>query len=218
MAESNKPKLVEEADDQLISVEKPKESVFERFKSKRAPSAESVGTLPSVLTILKIADAKDFVRLHHDEENYWSPETCFVNVPIEGMKRDQLHLIDEDPALANLAPGRILRFRLALATKPYDKLFLCQIPTTNLDNKWNAENLQACEAAKTSWVSATSRGSEGSEGYKVDFTKDKDAFPDPKWPKTTLSDIVEATFEGRMITDHDHPALRRLVGRKQTLK
>jgi hypothetical protein len=120
--------------------------------------------------------------------------------------------------LANLAPGRILRFRLALATKPYDKLFLCQIPTTNLDNKWNAENLQACEAAKTSWVSATSRGSEGSEGYKVDFTKDKDAFPDPKWPKTTLSDIVEATFEGRMITDHDHPALRRLVGRKQTLK
>ena len=36
---------------------------------------------------------------------YWSPELCFVNVPIKGQKRDTLHLIDEDLAMRYLPSG-----------------------------------------------------------------------------------------------------------------
>ena len=57
--------------------------------------------------ITSIAQAKDFVRLHPDEENYWSSELCFVNVPIKGQKRDTLHLIDEDLAMQYLPSGKI---------------------------------------------------------------------------------------------------------------
>jgi hypothetical protein len=76
--------------------------------------------LQGALPHYPIAGAKDFVRLHKDEGKYWSPELCFVVVPIKGQKRDSLQLIDEDLALQYLESGKILRFRLALATKPHD--------------------------------------------------------------------------------------------------
>jgi hypothetical protein len=58
-----------------------------------------------------ISQAKDFARLHPDEEAYWSSELCFVSVPVKGQKRDTMHLIDEDLAMRFLPSGRILRFR-----------------------------------------------------------------------------------------------------------
>ena len=67
------------------------------------------------------------MRLHPDEETYWSPELCFVNVPIKGQKRDTLHLINEDLAMRHLPSGKIQHFRLALATKPHDAFFLCDV-------------------------------------------------------------------------------------------
>ena len=80
-------------------------------------------TLQSPLPVHNMAAAKDFVRLHPDEENYWSAELCFMDVPIKGQKHNTLHLIDEDLALQFLEAGEIKRFRLALATKP-DDVFL----------------------------------------------------------------------------------------------
>src|SRR5258708_3350512 len=93
-------------------------SFLERFKSKRGSTIAGVETLLQALPILKISEANDWVRLHPSED-YWSYELCFVNVPIINDKRDQLHLIDEEIAVMHLSSKRILRFRLALATKPY---------------------------------------------------------------------------------------------------
>jgi hypothetical protein len=178
----------------------------------------NVETLQTGLPHHNIAHAKDFVRLHPNEEAYWSPELCFVNVPIKGQKRDTLHLINEDLAMRHLPSGRILHFRLALATKPFDVFFLCHIPTRNEDNNWNASNLLGCEKAKTAWVQATSRKEEGVEAYKIDLARDADAFPEPKWPEQSLADLIDKTFAGRMIDREDHPALLRLIGAKQSLK
>jgi hypothetical protein len=72
-----------------------------------------------------------------------------VHVPIKGQKRDLLHLINEELAECYLPSDRIQRFRLALATKPYDVFFLCHVPSQNLDNAWNDSNLRACHQAKT---------------------------------------------------------------------
>jgi hypothetical protein len=127
-----------------------------------------------------------------------------------------LHLIDEDLAMQFLPDARILRFRLALATKPFDVFFLCQIPTRNEDNPWNESNLQACEMAKTKWVQATSRKGEGVEGYKIDFSRDPDAFSEPQWPSGSLEELIGRAFTGRLITDESNPALLRLIGAKQS--
>jgi hypothetical protein len=155
--------------------------------------------------------------VHHDEVTYWSPELCFVSVPIKGVKRDTLHLIDEDLAVQYVASGKIRRFRLALATKPFDIFFLCHVPTQNNDNTWNASNVAACEQAKTAWVEVTSRKEEGAESYKVEYARDQDAFPEPNWPQQSLTELILVTFAGRMIEREDDPGLLRLVGAKQSL-
>lgn len=198
-------------------IAKPSAFSLDKFQTKHAAAAASVETLQAGLPHHKMKEAKDFVRLHPDEDYYWSPELCFVSVPIKGQKNDTLHLINEELALSYLPSGKIERFRLALATKPFDAFFLCHVPTQNLDNEWNSSNLLACEQAKTMWVQATSRKSEGADGYQIRVAKDSSAFPDPQWPAQSLGELLEVTFTDRMIDHENHPGLLRLIGAKQEL-
>ena len=205
--------------DEPISIAKPTSGFdLNRFKAKRDPSLAGVATLLTSLPVHKLADARDFIRLHPDEENYWSVELCVVAVPVKGQRRDTLHLIEEELALQYLQPASIRRYKLALGANPDGGFFLCTVPTQNLDNVWNADNLKGCEEAKSRWTRLSSRRDEGVDGYKVDFTLDADAFPEPAWPKQSLSELIEVTFAGRMITNVDHPGMRRLLGVKQSLK
>ena len=200
-----------------LSVKKPGEFRLDAFKSTRDPNIANVETLLTALPHYKIADAKDFVRLHPNETTHWSDELCFVNVPIVGQKRDTLHLIAEELAERHLPSNKIERFRLVLATKPHDVFFLCHVPSRNLDNPWNDTNLTACRTAKTRWSQVTSRKGEGVEGYQVTYAKDEDAFPAPRWPKQSLNELIYVTFTGCMILSEDHAGLLRLIGAKQSL-
>jgi hypothetical protein len=211
--------MVTNADEAETSapIQKPGAFSLDKFKSKRGAAIANVGTMQGALPHFKISEAKDFVRLHPNEELYWSTELCFVNVPIQGQKKDTLHLIDEDLALQYLPSGKIIRHRLALATKPHNNFFLCHVPSQNIDNPWNESNLAACEQAKSLWVMATSRKAEGAESYKIDFARDQDAFPETKWPTQLLDELISTTFAGRMIDNDRHPGLLRLIGAKQDI-
>jgi hypothetical protein len=211
-------KPTEEINAAIVPLRKPGAFSLDKFKSTKGPSAGGVETLQAGLPHSSISQAKDFVRLHHDEDNYWSPELCFVSVPVKGQKRDTLHLIDEELAVRFLSSGRIKRMRLALASKPYDVFFLCEVPTQNLDNPWNDTAWQACLRAKIQWVAATSRKDEGVEGYHLEVARDPEAFGKPKWPTQSLSELIEKAFSGRMIDHAEHPALLRLIGAKQNLE
>ena len=157
----------------------------------------------------------DFVRLHEDESSeYWTPELAFTMVPVPKAPA-MLHLINTSLAARFMQPKSILRYRLALASKPYGMFFLCTIPSTNLDNVWNSTMLQACQQAKTLWTKALSRKAEGKEGYKVEKTEDLDAFDPPVWPTQTMNELIEVTFEGRMIMEEDCAEMRRLRGLRQ---
>jgi hypothetical protein len=91
------------------------------------------------------------------------------------------------------------------------------VPSQNLDNAWNESNLKGCNEAKTGWVQAVSRRDEGVDGYQITKTRNKDAFPEPNWPKQGLEELICATFSGRMIDRQDHPGLLRLIGAKQNI-
>jgi hypothetical protein len=213
------PKIVKTSTDADPPAPIPKPGAFDlnKFRSTAEPTIANVQTLQGPLPIHRLSDAKDFVRLHPDEESYWTCELCFVNVPIKGQKRDTLHLITEDMA-AHLPSARVMRFRLALASKPYDVFFLCQVPSRHLDNAWNSTNLRGCEQAKTSWTQATSRKDEGIEEYNISHADEEDAFPEPAWPSQTIGELIDATFApDRMIETRDHPAMLRLRGGKQSL-
>jgi hypothetical protein len=186
------------------------------FRSKRT-TTEGVETLVTGLPVHKLADAKDFVRLHPDEENCWSYELCFVNVPIKGQKRDLIHLINEEIAVLYIPKGRIIRHRLALASKSWDTFFLCEVPSQNLENDWNSSALRGCEQAKKLWTQATSQKEKGVESYLITHALDGDAFPEPQWPPQSIFELIMRTFEGRTILQEDSPALARLRGAKPSL-
>jgi hypothetical protein len=212
------PRLVQPEGD--VAIPKPDPfAELHKFMTKRDPTIGGVATLLTALPHYPLPQAKDFVRLHPDREQYWSPECCFVNVPIKGMKRDTLHMIDEDIALRHLPGGDIQRFRLVLATKPHDAFFLCHVPTQNLDNSWNLSNLTGCEEATRAWVKMSSRKAEGVDSYVVTYAQNEKAFPPPKWPTQTLMELIKVTFQapGLSIETEDHPGLLRLIGAVQAI-
>jgi hypothetical protein len=211
--EQPKLKLVPD-DPESVPIPKPDEFNLDAFKSDFSETlAGGVETLQTGLPHHSISEARDFVRLHPDEANFWSAELCFVNVPILGSKRDTMHLIAK-PISKLLPPAKVKHFRLALASKPHNAFFLCHVPTRNWDNTWVSSNLDACEKAKTLWTQAISQKEEGVEAYKITFARDDDAFADPKWPTQPINELVHRTFSGRKIMDTSHPGLARLIGAK----
>ena len=50
-----------------VSILKPEALNLDKFKSKRAALMENVATLLTALPVIRIADAKDYTRLHPDE-------------------------------------------------------------------------------------------------------------------------------------------------------
>jgi hypothetical protein len=217
MNDDPKLKVVHPEPEPAEPIPQPGKFSLNKFKSTQTVSSAGVETLLTALPHYPIAQAKDFVRLHPDEDEYWSVELCFVSVPIKGQKQDTLHLIDEALAKRYLPRARVQRFRLALATKPNDVFFLCHVPSQDLGNSWNASNVQACEQAKTLWTQATSQKAENIEAYKVDKARDPDAFPQPKWPTQSLETLIEVTFAGRLIEIANSPALLRLIGAKPSV-
>jgi hypothetical protein len=90
--QARKPKLIADnaIDAAAISVPQPNQFDLSKFKSTQDASIGNVETLFTALPHYTISQAKDFVRLHEDEANYWSSEWCFANVPIKGQKRDHV--------------------------------------------------------------------------------------------------------------------------------
>jgi len=217
--ESQEPSVNGAESPQINGIAKPAATFnLDRFKSKNITGIANVAPMLMALPHYPISQAADFVRLHPDDSTYWSDELCFVNVPVKGMAKDTVHLIARD--LVEIYLGNMLKrvkvHRLALACKPYDVAFLCQVPSCHLDNPWNHDALRACREAQDLWVHVNSRKTEGVEGYKIDYAKDPNAFPEPKWLQHSLDEIIAVSFAGRMIESPDHPALLRLIGKRQS--
>ena len=75
----NKPNLKVVAEDGKSTFD------LDRFKSSRPPGSAGVAALVTALPVHKISEARDFVRIQ-SEEDMWTPELCFVNVPVKGQR------------------------------------------------------------------------------------------------------------------------------------
>jgi len=216
-----KPTIVPaQADDMPLTIAKPGEFSLDKFRATQPANVAGVVTLLPALPHFRIAQVKDFVRLHPDTDNYWSPIYCFVNVPVKGQTHGTLHLIAEALALQYLSGGIIDKFRLVLASKPHDVFFLAEVPDPahNPDNIWNITHLQGCTEAQKKWTRLISRRDEGFDGYNImTVDPEKVGFPEPNWPLQPLSSFIEATFKDRLIDREDHAGLLRLRGLRQPL-
>ena len=121
----------------------PKPGAFDlnKFKSKRADAIQNTQTLQTGLPVHNISAGEGLRAVAPGRRALLVVELCFVNVPIKGQKRDTLHLIDEELGNAAICrSGKILRFRLALATKPHDVSFSAR-PEPEPGQHWNKTNV-----------------------------------------------------------------------------
>ncbi len=67
-----------------------------------------------------------------------------------------------------------------------------------------------CQTAMQRWLRIA--WNKSANGYDMIFVSDNVRVPEPAWPTASLSEILGKAFKGRIITDLDHPVLRRLRG------
>ena len=84
MPDDSKLKVVHPETEPAEPIPQPGKFSLDKFKSKTRNATPNVETLQTALSHGTLSEAKDFVRLHSDEDNYWSVELCFVHVPILG--------------------------------------------------------------------------------------------------------------------------------------
>ena len=68
--------------------------------------------------------------------------------------------------------------------------------------------MDAADEAKSRWVRVTSNMSLGA--YEVAVASGQLA--EPAWPDITFQEIIKIAFRDKMISDWDHPVLKRLRG------
>jgi hypothetical protein len=200
---------------------KPTKFSLKDFATEQNPSKPGVEPTTPALSLMRLAEVKDFFLLHPDEENYWSVEVALIHVPTKGSKETTLHLILDSIVQkhSDVLRARVKYCRIALGSKPDNVFFLAMIPTRNLDNKYNAAAIRGAVQAKSgTWTILTSRKADGCDDYAVGKAKNNEAALPIKWPHESLDEIFETSIGDKFIKTEEHTALDRLLMRTMKLE
>lgn len=144
-----------------------------------------------------------FFRTHPDA-GMW------IEVALLELREDrQIFLVS--PELAPYLPGEAVVKVLVPTMTIHGHFFLWPIRLPDEQGRldeWNATAFRAAELAKTRWVRLMANMGAGT----YDVLEARGQFPEPVWPDLTLEKLLELAFKDHIITDLDHPVLKRLRG------
>jgi hypothetical protein len=166
---------------------------------------ESLGVKKALITVpVRKPGKQDFIRVHPDPA--YRLETAVLQLKEE---RNETYLVAPElwPELA----GEITPMVLFTAINRQKVTFLWPIRLPGADGRsdeWNASAQEAAQMAQSGWVRVMANMSLGA--YDV-FEATGD-IPDPEWPETAFSGLLNIGFKGRYITSLDHPVVHRLRG------
>jgi hypothetical protein len=147
--------------------------------------------------------AQDFVRVH--------PDAGFrENIAMIELKDDrEIYLVP--PVVANDLPGEFAMASLYTAINRQGVVFLWPVRLPSADGRvieWHRSLSEAAELAMTKWVRVKANMSLGAyEMFEAAAT-----IPDPKWPALTFPELLRIAFKHRLVTNLDHPVVKRLRG------
>lgn len=81
-------------------------------------------------------------------------------------------------------------------------------------HRWNASWNMALKIAESRWVRVKANLATGT--YEVFAATDDLATP--RWPEESIEELVEMAFNGRVISDADHPVVNRVLGKSSGLR
>ena len=158
-----------------------------------------------VLTMVPVVKpTKDrFFRTHE------SPNWVYPSWILENKATGETYIVSE--GVASVLGGLVRAVELYAAIDRQNNVFFIPIPlpgANGVRNPWHESLLQAVMRAKLVWLRITANKDLG--GYEIFEATAK--LPEPIWPDTTLDELLEIAFRGRIITSPDHPVVQEKLG------
>jgi hypothetical protein len=166
---------------------------------------ETAGVKKLLTTVpVRKPNKQDFVRVHPD------PEYRLASAALIELKEDrESYLVP--PAMAASLPGEYAPSAIFTAINRQGVLHLWPVRLPGEDGKvmeWHRSAGEAAEKAMHRWVRVQANISLGA--YEI--FEAQGALPEPEWPDYSFPEILKVAFRNRLITDEDHPVIRRLRG------
>jgi hypothetical protein len=147
---------------------------------------------------------EQWVRTHPDE-------AYRVRTALLELKKDREVYVVAKRLWSDLASEPTFTRRLlVLAVTKQGNPFLWPVRLPGPDGRldpWNQSALEACQTARTEWVRVKANMQNGAYDIAV-----ASFHAEPEWPDMTFQEILRIAFKDRVISDWDHPVLRRLRG------
>lgn len=177
------------------------------FSSLRLPQnfGESLG-VKKVMTMVPVGrPSKDrFFRTHA------SPSWVFPTCILENKAAGEIYVVSQEVASVLGDLVRTVELYPVIDRQNNPSLVSIPLPGPNgIRNPWHESLAQAVERAKSVWIRISANKDLG--GYDVCEAAAK--LPDPVWPDTTMDELLETAFRGRIITDPYHPVVQDKMGR-----
>ena len=166
---------------------------------------ETLGVKKVLTTVPVGRPSKDrFFRTHP------SPNWVFPAWILENKASGETYLVSAE--VASALGDQVRPVELHAAIDRQNNPFLIPIPLpgpNGVRNRWHESLAQAVERAKSVWLRISANKDLG--GYDIYEATAK--LPDPVWPDTTMDELLEVAFKGRIITSLDHPIVQERLGR-----
>ena len=147
---------------------------------------------------------QEFVGVH--------PDPAFrENFAMIELKEDRESYLIAGPGLAAELAAEATNMTLFTAVNRQGVVFLWPVRLPSADGKemvWHSSAREAAAEAVTTWTRVTANMALGA--YEVAIAET--ITTEPQWPDFSFQDLLRIAFKGRLITDLNHPVVKRLRG------
>ena len=166
---------------------------------------ETLGVKKVLATVPVGKPTKDrFFRTHT------SPSWVFPTWILENKAARETYIVS--PEVASVLGDLVRPVELYAVIDRQNNPYLVPIPLpgpNGVRNSWHESLLQAVLPARLVWLRISANID--LKGY--DIFEAAANLPEPIWPETTMDELLEVAFRGRIITGLDHPVVQDRLGR-----
>jgi hypothetical protein len=165
---------------------------------------QTAGAEKLLITVpVRKPNKQDFVRVHPAPE--YREDFALIEL------RDDREMYLLLPEVARNLPGEFSMCTLYTAINRQGVVFLWPVKLPGADGKilpWHTSAAKAAELSTTRWLRVVPNMSLGA----YDTFRAAATIPDPEWPKYTFKELLRIAFKDRLVTNLDHPLVKRLRG------
>jgi hypothetical protein len=165
---------------------------------------ETAGVKKLLTTVpVRKPSSQDYIRVNPD------PNYRMTIAAIELKEDREIYLLL--PAVAQQIPNEFVMYTLYTAVNRQGVVHLWPVRLPKPDgriNEWHRSAAEAAELAMKRWVRVRANMALGA--YEI--FEAASTIPEPTWPGHSFQELVKIAFRDRLITNLDHPVIRRLRG------